>query len=285
MKKNTKIGGILLIFIVIFGGAIIFFPSLIESVWATVTGEQTSCTDTPFNSNCFCDETENKIQHNSEIAWFCEPKEMAINPNSQEELKNFAQTYLTQNFSECDTIQCTQGEIQAGVAQNGLWAWEQGLIEPFRRIASVECFDETNQRMWWDVDFYPDNGTIQETFCGNFEVPEQPEQFNSELKLIRTIVDSYLTLEYEFIANCSATNPQTATTNYVIPIELIEGKTGANIWSIPQQNFWDASCNITNQSNDSMTLTCNRVCSDSSAWYYNFNSQQFYVKASGSFNN
>jgi len=265
--------------------AVVLIPGLIESIGNAIFGQVSPCIETPYDSDCFCEEGEVKLPHNVAPAWFCEPAELTINPDSQVALVNFAQSHLTETVPECDTIQCTQGSIEAGVGQAGIWAWEQNDPNPFRRIASVECFDAANRSVWWDVDYYVDTGEIFQSSCGSFIEPPPAVDNPATLRPIKEeTIGSFgtqLSTTFEFEADCTFNSTHEASVTYNISPEYLTGKTGTNEWVIWATTVdSDTTCELSNITTSGVTLSCSKNCDIDEG----FSSSQLRTRAYGEFN-
>ena len=168
MNKNKVLMVLTPIIVVLLIG-VIFFPTLIESVWASVSGQASSCEDTPYAENCFCLENERKVDVKwlGVNRWSCENVEqLLIDPESEtfeDDAISFTQSYLTENCgSTCTDLSCgTFCDTTTGNPTDGsdncieaVYGWSSSGA----RLVNIECRTITN----WET-----LGSCSEIDCEN----------------------------------------------------------------------------------------------------------------------
>jgi len=159
--------------------AFVLFPGLIESLGAMVGGQASSCEDTPYDADCFC---EVGIERKISVPWIGVPRwscetldELLIDPESanfETEAIAFAEEYLSrwcQNIATdftCGTERCISG--------NPIYPETKCISAVFgygvtgERVVNVECVEvtawdaqnrPTTGRLPWRMEFYVESTT------------------------------------------------------------------------------------------------------------------------------
>lgn len=188
VKGNKILIGGLTILIVLGLIAFIFFPGLIESIGALITGSQNSCEDAPYQENCFCGEGERKVsvRWGGLDRWSCEVLEqLLIDPDSptfESDAIQFTESYLTrycgfEGANICTDLSCgnpcgdgrTGPEYPVNKCKSAVFGWSvQGA-----RIVNMECVEITE----WNHRPTNQNFTHEEALA---EFGNQP---NSDLRI------------------------------------------------------------------------------------------------------
>lgn len=169
VSKKTKmtIGAISGIVLVIVIGTFILMPNLWESIGALITGQVSSCEDTPYDAKCIC---EVGIERKISVPWLGIPRwdcevleDLLIDPESptfESDAILFAEEYLSRwcgsiatDFT-CGTTDCVQGNPT--FPNNRCISAGFGYGANGERIVNVECIEVTE----WDEQNRPTSGRI-----------------------------------------------------------------------------------------------------------------------------
>jgi len=264
--KQKKILMVLTPIIVILLIGVIFFPTLIESIYATVTGQEVSCNDAPYAPNCFCPEGFNKQPTSTPLKVYCESDDLMFDPQSptfQADSLAFAKSYLYEHFPDCDSIECPEPAVMFSDADIAL--------TPEHRAVYFECRGILGSS-YWETMFSLETGNMEKVHCINIVDPLPPQETPSTITIKpewNRTERAYFQAEGTFSVDCTKESGiATATVN--IP----EGFT-AESWLLVENGFsvqfidnrWkivpkydNERCEITSQDSTTADIKCTANC-------------------------
>lgn len=275
-KKDRKkiLVSIPIIIIVAFLTTLFLFPGLLESIGALITGQVNYCDDAPYNTNCYCLDSENKIQILGTFPdkFACENKELMFNPENptfDEDTLVYAKNYLYENFPLCDSVECEEPAI--------LYLSDT-IYLPDHRSMYFECRTPWGKD-YWEILFDLEAGNVEKVFCNNVEeappIGENPGTISIAQDNL-SIHKKRGTLKFDFIldAPCETTNGTgTTTINAPENVPVEKWSITGNGWGYYfVNNKWRTGfnseifgletqvCKLTNPTSSNVKLECNKGC-------------------------
>lgn len=137
--------------------ALLFFTGTLNGVFAILNGPK-HCSESPFDFNCFCGETESRIGvpyiGNLPPTVPVLTYYHCVAEGEQIPEQTVAQQYLTTQFPSCDTINCNEPGMSIRYGEGG------GIV-----IAECATMTGSSTKVWWAV-YMNEDGTVWDDLPG-----------------------------------------------------------------------------------------------------------------------